>query len=100
HEAIEILRATRDANAITGADWLAGVPASCEDAGGDGCSPEVRTFEFIDCSASSTACRINYDTGALAGARGFYTHEAGNETAFTRRMWVSEVTAGQEVEVT
>lgn len=99
-EAIEILRSIRDENAIAGVDWLTGVPASCEGDSADGCSVDPRTFEFTDCGASSTACQINYDTGALESTRGFYTHGAGDATAFTRRMWVDEVAADQEVAVT
>ena len=99
-EAIEILRSIRDENAIAGASWLAGVPETCAAYNFDGCGVDVRTFEFTDCGESSDACQINYDSGALSADRGFYTHEAGDGTAFTRRMWVDEVAGDQEAAVT
>ena len=99
-EAIEFVRAVRDGNALTGDAWLDGIPASCDRSNTEGCGMDIRTSEFYDCAASSDTCTLNYDTGALSGNRGFYTYELGNQTIFTRRMWVDEVVADQETEVT
>lgn len=93
-EAIEFVRRMRDENALNGNGWLDGIPASCNEQ--DGCGIDVRSESFVDCYTTD-ACRLNYDSSALSGNRGFYTYMAGNPTQFTRRVHL--FVNGDEAEV-
>ena len=103
-EAIETVRFWRDTYALGGSSFFdaGNMPAACQLTNAAGCSIEVRNlvpFSYVDCSSPSDACRVQYDDATLGSERGFYTHETGSNTKFTRRMWIEPVN-GQEAEIT
>ncbi len=102
-EAIELVRATRDANALAGGgtDWLAGFPAACLGSAANGCGVDARSpTAFVDCGGTQSNCRLNFDTTALGNSRGIYTYQATSMLSqFIRVIHVNELVNNVEAEV-
>ena len=100
-EVSEIVRYARD-NAILADDTLFDViPAVCQTSNADGCGIDTRSLTFFDCSGSGgDACVLLFDTDGISNQRGLYNHTEGEETRFTRRLWIEEVVDDAEAEVT
>ncbi len=100
-EAIEIIRAQRDQNALTRASWLSGISAACDRNNTAGCGVSARApSTYLNCATSLNTCIVN-DSGSVGSQRGFYIHGgSGTPTPFTRRIWVEQISGGREAEVT
>lgn len=106
-EGIELVRARRDENVLQSRSWLTDFTTGpCISA--NGCGVDARDFysgggnaPFFSCGG--TACRLNYDSGALTtGLRGFYTYRTGvgiSPSLFTRVIKMNQISAGKEAEV-
>lgn len=97
-EAIELVKAQQYENVIAGNDWLAGLETGADEfchIDGLGCGIDTHNETFIDCAGEG--CRILYDTSA---SRGFYQHAIGENTPFTRRIFIEETEPAQEAEIT
>ena len=92
-EGLELIRALRDENALGGRAWHSGFSV-CDNP--HGCGLDARGSSARNCQSRSN-CALNYDAGALSGARGFYTYAAGDATPFTRVIRVGR--NGDEAEV-
>lgn len=100
-EALDLIRAIRDENAIAGRGWLSGIASSCARSNASGCGIDMRARSFRNCGTGS-ACQLRYDSGSLSGhaQRGMYNYATGDMSPFTRRIWVDQVAVGREAEVT
>ncbi len=100
-EAIEIIRAQRDQNALTRASWLTGISAACDRSNVAGCGVSARApTTYLNCATSANTCVINDSGSVSTGQRGFFIHTSGTPTAFTRRIWVEQISGSREAEVT
>ncbi len=99
-EAIEIVRMKRDnytlANANSSEDWYddsALIPDICkkdpDSATEHGCGVQSRgTMNFFSCGPTGAACRLKYDPAPVANERGIYTESDGDNSLFTRKVFV------------
>ena len=88
-EGVELVRNARDTNALTGANWLSGIPTD-----GDGAfTVDAKTASGGISSCSGDCAPLNYDE-----TTGFYTYSAGDASKFTRTITVETVSA-YEVEI-
>jgi len=103
-EGIELVRAKRDDNALSGAaSWLTDITGSTGCDSADGCGVEVQNQDvFVPCGASPgyANCRMYYDASGVSSPsshRGIYVLPAGGgvATTFVRRIQVQSVSANE-----
>ena len=107
-EGVELVRAIRDQNALTGQDWLEDIPPGTCTNSASGCGLDAQSIStqpplFYNCNGGSQECRLNYDPNSLADnsrRRGLYNYTNGNPSPFTRQIWIREVQGGNDKEAT
>lgn len=99
-EGVELVRALRDKSALERRNnWFTYIPPACGSSNAHGCGIDARNLELFNCAGGGGGCRLKYDeTGA--SDRGFYTHDTGEDTLYTRRIWVNEAAGGREADIT
>lgn len=100
-EAIEFIRYWRDGNALDGDDWMTGIDPSCFDGA---CTMDFYSgvTPFFACG-KDTECPLQFeeDTGKYGYGSGIGQGLLSGwvETKFTRRITITPVVAGGEIEV-
>lgn len=97
-EAIEIVRMKRDnytlANSDSSLGWYTNaIPDECkknpDNPAEHGCGIDARgSMSFFACGVAGAACRLKYDAAHVANERGIYTALDGNDSLFTRKIYV------------
>ena len=85
-EAMEYIKNKRDNNALADASWLSGM-TNCRSA--NGCTIDVPNNSVQTCSSGCP--KLKYD-----GATGFYNHQTGSDTIFTRQIKFSQISNYEE----
>ncbi|MBI5045972.1 MAG: prepilin-type N-terminal cleavage/methylation domain-containing protein [Candidatus Niyogibacteria bacterium] len=96
-EAVELVRAKRDANIYQGSNWLDGLLGVC--VAGNPCLVDATVDMSTAIRLCAGNCVVKYQYDAFTNS-GFYKHQAGVDTVFSRQVVVDEVTAGKEAKIT
>jgi prepilin-type N-terminal cleavage/methylation domain-containing protein len=85
-EAVEYIKNKRDNNVLSNADWLNEISV-CQSA--SGCIIDVQNNSIAACSG--TCPKVKYDSST-----GFYNHQKGSDTVFTRQVNLTYVSDYEE----
>ena len=102
-EGLEVMLRLRDNDVLDGSgtwNWYSNLPAACKNSTGCGydVSASSPSNEFISCSGSNCVLRLDDESSAPDY---YYSHDGNDDaTIYTRKLFLEEVVADQEVEVT
>lgn len=93
-EAIEIIRAVRDNNSLSGVDWLTGINSVCFEEGKT-CSVDIVTAQFYECSPTLFDTCVVYSDESTADPTHFHRqHQTGGnwqDTGYKRTVHLTGV---------
>jgi len=85
-EAMEYIKNRRDNNALADANWLSGM-TNCRSA--NGCIIDIPNNNIQTCPSGCP--KLKYDS-----TTGFYSHQTGSDTIFTRQIKFSQISGSEE----
>ncbi|MEK7647209.1 MAG: prepilin-type N-terminal cleavage/methylation domain-containing protein [Patescibacteria group bacterium] len=95
-EAVELVRVKRDANIYQAKNWLDSLNVCVA---GSPCLADATVDLGTAIQPCAGTCLVKYQYDAFTNS-GFYQHQAGDNTVFSRQILVEELTADKEAKIT